>query len=74
MNERSEKIQQLVEIRKAVYNVVDKVFEEILSDLEDFTFEKESVKLIRASRAKLAIRSLRKTTLERLANLGEKYE
>ena len=74
MTNREEKLQQLIDIREAILGVIKAVFDEIDSDLESFTFTKDNVKLVRASRARLALKSTRKATLDHIAKIGEEYE
>ena len=49
---RAERVKMMLDIRNAVYNLVKNVFDEIDRDLESFTFTKDNVKMIRASRAR----------------------
>ena len=71
---RAERVKMMLDIRNAVYNLVKNVFDEIDRDLESFTFTKDNVKMIRASRARLKLKSTRKSTLEHIAAIGEEYE
>jgi len=72
--ERAERVQIMLDIRAAVFNLVEKVFDEIDADLENFTFTQDNVKMIRASRARLTLKSTRKLTLDSISAIGADYE
>jgi len=72
--ERKERIKLMLGVRQSVHMLVQAVFDEIDKDLDEFTFTKDGVKLIRAPRARLAIKSLRNETLDRIKAIGKEYE
>lgn len=72
--DRKERIDLMLDVRKSVLMIVTAVFDQIDLDLEDYTFTQDNKKLIRAPRARLALKALRTETLDRIASIGAEYE
>lgn len=70
-----QKTKMLNEIKKAVYQIAEGIFEEIEKEIVAYTYtDIEKRQIVKASKVRMAIRSLRCETLQRIKNIGYEYE
>lgn len=71
---RQQKIKLFIDIKQSLLLILEKAFDNIDEELDKFTFTKDDTKLIRAARARLAIKSVRQDTLRNIKEIGQGYE
>jgi len=71
---RQQKIKLFTDIKNSLLLILQGAFDSIDEELEKCTFTKDDTKLIRASRARLAIKSVRQDTLRNIKEIGQGYE
>jgi hypothetical protein len=69
-----EKLQMFAEVKNSMIQIVKNVFDAMDKELADMTYTSNDIKLIKAARARLAIRSLKTMTLAHLQYLGAHKE
>ena len=71
---RNDQIKMMVQVREAVYQLIQESFDLMDKTLEANTFKKDDKKLIRAPRARLELKNLRLEILKNIKDIGKEYE
>lgn len=67
---REEKIKIMIRVRTSVYSMVQNLFDEIDKEIERHAFKSGRKVLVNSSKARLAIRAIRKEALQNINSMG----
>lgn len=70
---REQKIALLAEVRNSFIEITKEIFDDMLLNLDLHTYEGKTGKVVKAQKAKLALRAQRQQALDRIKQIGKGY-
>jgi len=72
--DRKQRVLLMIEVRKAIKALIESAFDEIDEEIEKNTFQGRDYKIIKSSKVRLSIKSLRSSFIKRVEHIGKGYE
>jgi hypothetical protein len=72
--DRKQRVLLMIEVRKAIKALIESAFDEIDEEIEKNTFQGRDYKIVKSSKVRLSIKSLRSSFTKRVEHIGKGYE
>jgi hypothetical protein len=72
--DRKQRVLLMIEVRKAIKALIESAFDEIDEEIEKNTFQGRDYKIVKSSKVRLSIKSLRSSFIKRVEHIGKGYE
>lgn len=69
-----QKVQMMKKVKLAVHEIVKQVFEAVDEEIEQYSFKRDDVVLVRSSKVRMGLKSIRKETLDAIKAIATNIE